>query len=58
MPIRKIIANDDAVSGVSRENSDAFTDVLRSMKNAKSSFAAKAERRLAAPIDPDSCKIT
>ena len=58
MPIRKIITSDGALSGISRESSDAFTDALRTMKNTKSTFAAKAERRLASPIDPDSCKIT
>jgi hypothetical protein len=56
MPIRKTIAIDDAMSGRTPEANDAFTDALRSMKNTKSTFAAKAERRLAS-IDPDSCKI-
>lgn len=57
MPIRKTIAIDDALSGKTRDSSDAFTDALRSMRNTNSTFAAKAERRLAAPVDPDSCKI-
>jgi hypothetical protein len=57
MPIRKSIDRDMAAPSRDSNNDDAFADVLRGMKNTRSAFAAKAERRLE-PIDPDSCKIT